>query len=78
VFRADDERPPWHPEQALSVADALAASSRGRRTVAAGSAADLVIVATDPSRAAPAELRAMPVLGTLLAGRWTHRDPVLA
>jgi predicted amidohydrolase YtcJ len=78
VARTDDERPPWHPEQAIGVADALAASSRGRRTVTVGAAADLVIVATDPSRATPAELRAMPVLGTLLGGRWTHRDPVLA
>lgn len=78
VSRTDDDRPAWHPEQAISVADALAASSRGRRTVTAGSAADLVIVATDPSRATPAGLRDMPVLGTLLGGRWTYRDPALA
>jgi predicted amidohydrolase YtcJ len=30
VGRSDDERPAWHPEQAVGVADALAASSRGR------------------------------------------------
>ena len=78
VGRCDDERPAWHPEQAVGVADALAASSRGRRTIDVGSAADLVIVALDPSRATLAELRSMPVLGTLLGGRWTHRDPVLA
>ena len=78
VFRADDERPAWHPEQAVSVADALAASSRGRRSVVVGSPADLAIVGIDPAEATPAELRSMPVLGTLLAGRWTHRDPALA
>lgn len=78
VARTDDERPSWHPEQAVGVADALAASSRGRRTVTVGAAADLAIVATDPARATLADLRAMAVLGTLLGGRWTHRDSVLA
>jgi hypothetical protein len=78
VARSDDDRPAWHPEQALGVADALAASSRGRRAVRPGSAADLVIVAEDPARACPATLRGMPVLGTLLSGRWTHRDATLA
>jgi hypothetical protein len=77
VFRADDERPAWHPEQAIGVADALAASSRGRRSVSAGDMADLVIVGIDPLDASAGELRAMPVLGTLLAGRWTHRGPEL-
>jgi predicted amidohydrolase YtcJ len=74
VGRTDDGRPPWHPEQSLSVADALAASSRGRRTVTAGAAADLVIVAEDPARLPPADLRNIPVLGTLLGGQWTYRD----
>lgn len=78
VARTDDERPPWHPEQALSIRDALAASSRGRRAVMAGSAADLVIVAEDPGHVSADGLRRMPVLGTLLAGRWTHRDDSLA
>ncbi|HWG01703.1 MAG TPA: amidohydrolase family protein [Trebonia sp.] len=74
VGRTDDDRPPWHPEQSLSVADALAASSQGRRTVTAGAAADLVIVAADPARLSPADLRNIPVLGTLLGGQWTYRD----
>ncbi|MCL2582609.1 MAG: amidohydrolase [Streptosporangiales bacterium] len=77
VFRTDDDREGWHPEQAIGVADALAASSRGRRDVAAGDPADLVVVGGDPESAAPAELRSMPVLGTLLDGRWTFSDPVL-
>jgi hypothetical protein len=78
VARSDDGRPAWHPEQALSVADALAASSRGRREISAGSAADVVIVGEDPARLAPSALRDIPVLGTLLGGRWTHRDESLA
>jgi predicted amidohydrolase YtcJ len=78
VARTDDERPAWHPEQALSVADALAASSGGRRSVTVGSIADLVIVGEDPASLSAADLRDMPVLGTLLGGRWTHRDASLS
>jgi hypothetical protein len=78
VGRSDDERPAWHPEQAVGVADALAASSLGRRGISVGDAADLMIIADDPLRAAPDVLRAMPVLGTLLNGRWTYRNPALA
>jgi hypothetical protein len=43
-----------------------------------GDAADLMIIADDPLRAGPDALRAMPVLGTLLNGRWTYRNPALA
>lgn len=73
VARTDDERDPWHPEQAVSVADALRASARGRAGVEVGEVADLVIVADDPAGLAPAALRDVEVLGTLLGGRWTHR-----
>ncbi|WP_214416258.1 amidohydrolase [Sphaerisporangium fuscum] len=76
VGRTDDERPPWHPEQAIPVSTALAAASRGRTTVTAGDPADLVVVASDPAQASPGELRRMEVLGTLLAGRWTHRASI--
>lgn len=72
VTRTDDERPAWHPEQAIPVADALAASSRGRRTVAVGSPADLVIVQENPAQVDGASLGSIPVLGTLLAGHWTY------
>ena len=77
VFRTDDDRPAWHPEQALSVAEALAASSRGRR-LAVGAVADLVIVAEDPGKVSAASLRDIPVLGTLLGGEWTYRDGALS
>jgi hypothetical protein len=49
----------------------------GRQTVAAGNPADLVVVAADPARLPPAELWHVPVLGTLLGGRWTYRDDTL-
>ncbi|AXK35014.1 amidohydrolase [Streptomyces armeniacus] len=72
VSRTDDGRPAWHPEQRLPVADALAASARGRRTVSTGDRADLVVVDADPLTADDATLRRMPVYGTLVAGVWTH------
>jgi hypothetical protein len=71
VHRARDGREPWHPEQALGPADALDASTGGRAAVRVGDRADLAVVDVDPLTADPATLRAMPVSGTLLAGRWT-------
>ncbi|WP_433347396.1 amidohydrolase [Microtetraspora malaysiensis] len=73
VARTDDERPPWHPEQAISLRDALAAASRGRSSVREGDPADLMILERDPSLLTPEELRRPGVLGTLVGGRWTHR-----
>ncbi|WP_345411956.1 amidohydrolase [Actinomycetospora chlora] len=76
VARSGDERPPWHPEQALDVATALRASCGGRLELRAGDPADLVLLGDDPLHADPATLRAMPVLATLVGGRFTHRtDP---
>ncbi|MFD9964369.1 amidohydrolase [Amycolatopsis sp. NPDC058986] len=72
VGRTDDDRPAWHPEQAIPLADALAAASGGRRGIAVGDVADLMITAADPSHLSPADLRAMPITATLLAGRPTH------
>jgi predicted amidohydrolase YtcJ len=73
VARTDDDRPAWHPEQSISVADALAATNRGRRTVRVGDPADLVLVEHDPTTLTPVELRTVTVVATLLAGRFTHR-----
>ncbi|MFJ2814891.1 amidohydrolase [Streptomyces sp. NPDC087294] len=72
VHRTGDDRPAWHPEQRVTVRAALAASARGRALVRVGDPADLVIVDVDPLDADPGTLRAMPVHGTLLGGRWTH------
>jgi predicted amidohydrolase YtcJ len=70
VFRTKHGREPWHPEQALTVEDSLAASVRS--SVAVGQPADLVVTDIDPLGATEAELRSMPVHATLLAGRFTH------
>ena len=75
VRRSDDDRSPWHPEQQVSVAAALAASTRGRYTVRVGDRADLVVLDRDPLTASVEELLTMPVHATMLGGRWTwHAD----
>lgn len=73
VARTDGDRPPWHPEQAIDVRDALRASCGGRLTLEVGDRADLVVLDDDPLRCARATLRDPSVWGTMLAGRWTHR-----
>ena len=70
VGRARDGREPWHPEQAIDVRHAIAASTRS--TIALGQPADLVVVERDPLTATPDELRDMSVFATLLGGRFTH------
>jgi predicted amidohydrolase YtcJ len=80
VHRSSDERPPWHPEQALTVREALAASVDGLGSVHAGMRADLVLLDGDPL--APADdtatqstlLRDMPVVATLVAGDVVHGE----
>jgi predicted amidohydrolase YtcJ len=72
VGRSRDGRAPWHPEQSISVGEAIAASTRtGSATVQAGQVADLVVVDEDPYTATPEELRRMPVAATILNGRDT-------
>jgi predicted amidohydrolase YtcJ len=74
VHRSADERSAWHPEQALTPREALAASVDGQGSVHAGMAADLVLLDADPlvqlgdTRETAAELRRMPVSLTLVGG----------
>lgn len=73
VGRTRDGREPWHPEQAIEVRAALAASTGGQGAVVrARGRADLAVIELDPYAASVDELRAMPVSATLLAGRFTH------
>jgi predicted amidohydrolase YtcJ len=74
VGRDRDGREPWHPEQRMSPLTAWRGSTDGRVGVAVGDVADLVLVPADPLTASSAALRTMPVLGTAIAGRWTHLD----
>jgi Predicted metal-dependent hydrolase with the TIM-barrel fold len=70
VFRSRGGRVPWHPEQAISLDQALAASTRTR--VAVGEPADLIAIDGDPFTASASELRSMSVSLTMIAGRSTH------
>lgn len=66
VRRTGDDRPAWHPEQALTRQEALAASVDGRR-VAPGAPGDLVLLDDDPLAA----VRPGVAL-TVVAGRIVH------
>ncbi|MFE6733710.1 amidohydrolase [Microbacterium sp. NPDC057650] len=70
VTRTDDDREPWHPEERLTVDQALAAAARTE--IRLGAAADLVLCGRDPRTASGPQLRTMPVLATVLGGRATH------
>jgi predicted amidohydrolase YtcJ len=71
VGRARDGREPWHPEQSISVREALDASSRS--TLRKGQPADVVVLDRDPERSTADELRTMPVVATMVGGEFTHR-----
>ena len=81
VTRDDLEgHPPggWHPEQRLTVGEALRAYTAGAAyaafaegrwgTLRPGACADAVVLAADPWRVPPAELRSIPVLHTFVGG----------
>jgi predicted amidohydrolase YtcJ len=78
VHRSADERGPWNPAEALTPAQALAASTDGEGTIGAGSRADLALLDANPlavradSGATARMLRGMPVAATIVAGRVTH------
>jgi predicted amidohydrolase YtcJ len=78
VHRSADDRPPWHPEQALTAREALAASVDGQGSVHAGMPADLVLLDADPlaehpdTAAAGSALRTMPVAMTFVAGETAY------
>ena len=68
VERTADDRPAWHPEQRVTSAEALAASTRGRAEPRIGDVADLVLIDEPVER-----MHAGAVAATLVAGRFTHR-----
>lgn len=78
VHRSADDREAWHPEQAITPREALAASTDGWGTVAAGHPADLALLDADPlaygedAASAARALRAMTVAATWVAGTPVH------
>jgi predicted amidohydrolase YtcJ len=85
VLRTLDERPPWHPEQEVSVEEALVASTvvpawlardeRRRGKLIPGFLADLVVLDRDPLACEPEELREITIVAAMLGGIWTHNPP---
>jgi len=76
VHRSRHGRARWHPEQEITLSEALTASTPHRRqsaTIRVGDPADLIVLDNDPFTASPEALRTMPVAATMLAGHWTHR-----
>jgi predicted amidohydrolase YtcJ len=63
---------PWHPEEQISINQAIMYSTLGRGTVAAGQPADLVLLDQDPHQLSAKELITIGVYGTAVAGRWVH------
>ena len=80
VHRSADRREPWNPAEALTAAQALAASTDQQPTVGLGSRGDVVLLDADPlepldgSAAVGAHLRGVHVAATLVAGRPTHLE----
>ena len=78
VHRSADDREPWHPQQAITPREALAASVDDQGTVAPGSRGDLVLLDHDPlgggedTASQGARLRDMTVHATFVAGREVH------
>ena len=79
VHRSADDREPWHAEQALTPAEALAASVDGQGTVHVGMPGDLVAVDADPLAAGEGttaeqarHLRSMASALTVIDGRVAH------
>ena len=80
VRRTVDERPAWHPEQAVTVEQAfhatcvapawLAQSERRRGRLVPGLLADLVVLDRDPFDDLDAQ-----VVATMVGGRWVHNPP---
>jgi hypothetical protein len=85
VLRTIDDRPAWHPEQAVTVEEALHASTvapawlagdeRRRGRLLPGFLADLVVLDRDPVTCPPDELVAVEVVATMVGGRWVHNPP---
>ena len=85
VLRTIDERGPWHPEQRLTLDDALEATTvnpawlaheeHRRGQLLPGFLADLVVLDRDPYELEPEQLPEVNVVATMLGGRWTHNPP---
>jgi predicted amidohydrolase YtcJ len=85
VLRRIDDRAAWHPEQCVTLQQALEATCiappwlagdyRRRGKLIPGFDADLVVLDRDPFGVEPEELPEIEVVATMVAGRWVHNPP---
>jgi predicted amidohydrolase YtcJ len=85
VTRTLDHRDAWHPEQAVTLEQALHATcvapawltgeERRRGKLLPGYLADLVVLDRDPLETPSDELGEIQVVATMVGGRWAHRPP---
>jgi hypothetical protein len=85
VLRTIDGRAAWRPEEAVTVEEALQATTvapawlagdeRRRGKLLPGFLADLVVLDRDPVTIPPDELREVQVVATMVGGRWVHNPP---
>ena len=85
VRRTIDDRPGWRRDDAVTVEQALHASTvapawlagdeRRRGKLLPGFLADLVVLDRDPVTIPPDEVREVQVVATMVGGRWVHNPP---
>jgi predicted amidohydrolase YtcJ len=85
VLRTIDDRVAWMPEQAVTVEEALRATTvnpawltgdeRRRGRLLPGFLADLVVLSRDPIECPLDELETVEVVATMVGGRWVHNPP---
>ena len=85
VRRTIDERPGWRTEDAVTVEEALLATTvapawlagdeRRRGKLLPGFLADLVVLDRDPVSIPVDELTDVGVVATMVGGRWVHNPP---
>jgi predicted amidohydrolase YtcJ len=85
VLRTNDDRPPWRPEESVTVEQALEASTtnaawlagdeRRRGRLLPGFLADLTVLSRDPVTCPSEELDTVEVVATMVGGRWVFNPP---
>ena len=85
VRRTIDDRPAWHPDQCLTLVQALEATivnpawlsrdERRRGRLVPGMLADLVVLSRDPLDCPVEELETVEVVANMVGGRWVHNPP---
>lgn len=76
VFRTDDERPPWHLDEAVPLEVALRAACGGRGALRVGDAADIVVLVEHPVHRSVHDLAETEIRATICAGALTHAAAV--